>query len=136
MSDISRKSSSKRTKAVNTDTGASPTGGSNAPVANLRNWCWTLNNYYDEELFEIDTLCDNADNNVRGVCYGKEIGENNTPHLQGYIELKVARMKTAEGGSRGTGSGSDHSITPDFRSRSQERELHPPGGAGGDYAPN
>lgn len=54
----------------------------------VRNYVWTLNNYTDENLFEIDSLIENESNLIRYICYGKEVGENTkTPHLQGYLEL-------------------------------------------------
>jgi len=54
----------------------------------LSHYCFTLNNYTDEEVFEIDTAVTNASSNIKYVCYGFEEGEDGTPHLQGYIELK------------------------------------------------
>lgn len=50
------------------------------------NWCWTLNNYTDIEERTI-IACDWVNYGV----FGKEIGEENTPHLQGYFELKTKR---------------------------------------------
>lgn len=91
MSDISLKSTSKFQPGNKSNLPkASSNSAKHAP--NLRNWCWTLNNYTDEELFELETLCDNADNEVRGICWGHEVGDNETPHLQGYLELKIQRM--------------------------------------------
>lgn len=52
-----------------------------------KNWCFTLNNYNDEELRRIV--------NSEGVHYliiGKEVGEGGTPHLQGYVQL-VAKKR-------------------------------------------
>lgn len=47
-----------------------------------RNWCFTLNNYSEEELAHFDTL----DLDVVKYCLiGEEVGESGTPHLQGYI---------------------------------------------------
>ncbi len=47
-----------------------------------RNWCWTLNNYTAMELVDIEAYF----NTKHGMylCYGKETGDNGTPHLQGY----------------------------------------------------
>lgn len=50
-----------------------------------RNWVFTLNNYTEEEYNNIiATPC-------RYQVVGKEVGENGTPHQQGYIEFENAR---------------------------------------------
>lgn len=50
-----------------------------------KRWCFTLNNYTEEELIiigsKVPELCEK-------YIIGKEVGESGTPHLQGYIELK------------------------------------------------
>lgn len=47
-------------------------------------WCFTLNNYTEENISSIvpifKSLC-------KVAIIGKEIGENGTPHLQGYVEF-------------------------------------------------
>lgn len=49
-----------------------------------RGWCWTLNNYTEEEfnhLKKVSTL-----STVQKCIIGKEVGKiENTPHLQGYF---------------------------------------------------
>ncbi len=54
-----------------------------------RDWCYTLNNYTNEEYDKFKLI----------VCtyhvIGKEIGESNTPHLQGYIYFPSARTWSA-----------------------------------------
>jgi len=51
----------------------------------LYKYDFVLNNYTEEEVCQV---CQT----IRSICkkgiFGKEIGENNTPHLQGYISLK------------------------------------------------
>lgn len=50
-----------------------------------KNWCFTLNNYTDEEYSRLlSSLRDISDYFI----VGKEIGQQGTPHIQGYCSLK------------------------------------------------
>lgn len=52
-------------------------------------WCFTLNNYSQSELDSLITFLKNGSKFI----IGKEIGENKTPHLQGYVNFdKKVRM--------------------------------------------
>ena len=51
----------------------------------LRRMCFTLNNYTDEEIQRIHEYR-NTDKFL--ICYGLEVGEQGTPHVQGYAEFK------------------------------------------------
>lgn len=51
-----------------------------------KRWCFTLNNYTEEEICSIVPIIKKK---CSIGCIGKEIGENKTPHLQGYIEFKT-----------------------------------------------
>lgn len=49
-----------------------------------RRWCWTLNNYSEEEISHINKTAETC----RYLCYGKEISSTGTPHLQGFLITK------------------------------------------------
>lgn len=49
-----------------------------------RKWCFTLNNYTDDEYRILLEWCATKIHYI----IGKEIGENGTPHLQGFVESK------------------------------------------------
>lgn len=56
-------------------------------------FAFTINNYSDEELALCRTVVQNTD--VSYICFGLEIGESGTPHIQGYLELtKKKRAST------------------------------------------
>lgn len=49
-----------------------------------KHWCWTLNNYTEDELNSLQAL-DNELPGIKYIVWGKEEGEEKTPHLQGYV---------------------------------------------------
>lgn len=56
------------------------------------NWCFTLNNYNDND---IEDLLEFMKKKCKKWIFQEEIGENGTPHLQGFISLnKVSRLTT------------------------------------------
>lgn len=59
-------------------------------MSNTKYWVFTLNNYTEEEETKVMELQDNE--MVSYIIYGRELGDNETPHLQGYIEF-VNRKK-------------------------------------------
>ncbi len=55
-------------------------------IAPAKRWCFTLNNYTDEDKSLISSIVpDKCSNGI----IAEEIGESGTPHLQGYLEFKV-----------------------------------------------
>lgn len=52
-------------------------------------WCFTINNYLDDDLADFDTW------DALYKCYGIEEGEEGTPHMQGYIVLKGQQRLSA-----------------------------------------
>ncbi|AUM61960.1 Rep [uncultured virus] len=58
-------------------------------MSRARAWCFTINNWTEAEK----ALCDTIECNY--IVYGHEVGEEGTPHLQGYIELKDAKSRNA-----------------------------------------
>lgn len=56
-----------------------------AQQSNAKNYCFTLNNYTAQDEDRIAQLAEN--DRVAYVLYGREVGENQTPHLQGFISF-------------------------------------------------
>jgi hypothetical protein len=54
-------------------------------------WCFTLNNYTDAEEKAIEEYVAEEEPLVNYIIYGREVGDNGTPHLQGYLELRRKR---------------------------------------------
>lgn len=50
-------------------------------------WCFTINNYSDEEYDSILLAFDIQENRISYIIFGIEVGEQKTQHLQGYVEF-------------------------------------------------
>ncbi len=55
-------------------------------------WCFTLNNYSENELGALVQLFSSL-RETYWFILGEEVGEQGTPHLQGYIEKKNGRFR-------------------------------------------
>lgn len=63
-------------------------------MSRAKHWVFTLNNYSEQEEQAIRSLV-SEDQRVRYLCFGHEIGESGTPHLQGYLSLQ-SRLRHAQ----------------------------------------
>lgn len=54
------------------------------PTKQARRYCFTLNNYVDNDVASLESF---FESHCKYLVYGKEVGESLTPHLQGFFTL-------------------------------------------------
>lgn len=64
-------------------------GNTGSQTPRNRSWCFTLNNYNDDDEESIQNI------ECKYLIYGREVGEKGTPHLQGTIQFNHAKTFSA-----------------------------------------
>lgn len=60
-------------------------GTTNTGNTRSRSWCFTWNNYNEEDISRLDSL------KCERIVVGEEVGASGTPHLQGYVRFNEAQ---------------------------------------------
>lgn len=59
-----------------------------------KHWCFTLNNYTDEEFHALQALGTEKAYDIAYLVFGKEMGQEATPHLQGFVSFTKRKRLT------------------------------------------
>lgn len=62
-------------------------------MSRAKHWTFTLNNYTDADIVSLREL--SGRHRVEYLVFGREVGENGTPHLQGYVIFETPARFTA-----------------------------------------
>lgn len=62
-------------------------------MSRSKGWCFTINNYTEEDTAAVEALKDHK--HIKYVVAGKEVGEQGTPHIQGYCYMNVEKSRKA-----------------------------------------
>lgn len=60
-------------------------------MSKSKHWCFTLNNYTKDELNHLESLWSKNTDTITYIIVAEEIGENKTPHIQGFISFTTRK---------------------------------------------
>lgn len=83
--DSSNSSKSSKSSGGEGNTNSPPKDTKKKQISPAKRWCFTWNNYIEDWAQHLDPIISSK---FHKYCIGKEVGENGTPHLQGYVEFK------------------------------------------------
>jgi len=70
---------------------SSTKSGNTKQISPAKHWVFTLNNYEQEDLAVLSSI-----SSINRYIFQQEVGENGTPHLQGYVEFKTKKRPISE----------------------------------------
>ena len=70
---------------------SSTKSGNTKQISPAKHWVFTLNNYSKDDLGLLSSI-----SSINRYVFQQEVGENGTPHLQGYVEFKTKKRPVSE----------------------------------------